>query len=123
MNINFGGMNMGMGMGMGMMMQEPVYQQINVGIGINQQEFQTIVTCCKQVYMQRGMGMASQAAKAIKQYLGGEWFVITGNTFQKNYDFCVTSVEGGDFMSFSLDQTLFQIVKIKGSQFGFGMFR
>ena len=118
MNLNFnmgGGMNMG---GMNMMYSEPVYQQISVGQGIDQKEYQTIVNCCKQAYMAKISPMSNQAGKLIKQYLGGEWFVITSSTYQKKYDFCVTSVEGGDFMAFSLDQTLFQVVKTK-SNYGF----
>ena len=114
-----GGMNMNMNMGgMNMMYSEPVYQQISVGQGIDQREYQTIINCCKQAYMAKISPMSNQAGKLIKQHLGGEWFVITSSTFQKKYDFCVTSVEGGDFMAFSLDSTMFQAVKTK-SNYGF----
>ncbi len=111
MNIN---VNLGFGGGdnMGMMQQEPVYQQVAVGRGINNNEYQTIVNCCKQAYLQRQVPYSSTAAKLIKGYLGSEWLVICAPTNDKTYDFSLTSVEGGDYMSFSLDNTLFQVCKI-----------
>ncbi len=111
-NINMGG---GMGGGMGQQyVQEPMFQQIAVGQGIDMNEFNSIVNCCKQAYMQQLTPYSQNAGKLIKQYLGAEWFLIVSSTTNKNYDFSITSVEGGDFMSFSLDQTLFQVCKIKG---------
>ena len=75
-------------------------------------EFLSIVNVCKQVYLQKQMPMSQYIGKMIKQYLPGEWFVIVSNSIQKKYDFAVSSVEDGDYMCFSLDNTLFQVVKI-----------
>ena len=118
------GMNQNMGMRIGLqsmgMINQPIFQQVSVGIGINQTEYNTIVTACKEAYMLRQTPMSQVAAQLIKKYLGGEWFVIISSTMRKTYDFTVTSVEGGDFMAFSLDSTLFQVVKTKAQKFGFG---
>ncbi len=113
-NPNMGGMNMNINMGggqFGMQQQQPVFNKVAVGQGIDQREYQTIVNCCTQVYLQKQNPLSTSAGKAIKQNLGNEWFVIVSNAQDKDYDFSITSVEGGDFMSFTLDQTLFQIVK------------
>ena len=93
------------------MQQQPVFKQIAVGKGIDQQEYQTIITCCSQVIMQRQLPFSTSAGKLIKSNLGNDWFVIVGNVNEKDYDFSVTSVEGGDFLSFTLDNSLFQVVK------------
>lgn len=105
-NNNFGGGNMMM------MQQEPMFQQIAVGRGINNQEFQSIVQACKQAYMMGQQPMSNVAGKMIKQYLGYEWLVICSPSQDKDYEFSLTSVEGGDYLSFTLDYTLFQVCKI-----------
>jgi len=110
-NIRLGG---GGGFGQQQFIQEPIFNQISMGFGINNNEYQTIVQSCKQAYMSRQLPYSQWAGKYIKSYLGGEWFVIVSNTLQKSYDFHITSVEGGDFLCFSLDNTLFQVVKVKG---------
>jgi len=103
--------NQGMGMNMGMS-QEPQFQQISVGQGINNQEYQTIVQACKQAYMMQQTPMSNVAAKLIKQYLGYAWLVICSPSQNKDYEFSITSVEGGDFMTFTLNYTLFTVIKI-----------
>lgn len=108
MNINI---NVGGGMGGGFV-QEPVFSQVAVGRGIDQNEYTTIINCCKQVYMQRQNPMSTNAGKLIKQYLGAAWLIICSNVNTKNYDFSLTAVEGGDYLSFTLDNILFQVCKI-----------
>ena len=95
--------------------QQPVYKQITVGQGIDQNEFNRIVDCCKGAYIQmRGAAQTAQhAAEGIKQMLGGDWLVFISNVGYENFDFSLTRVKGGDFMAFSLDNKKFQVCRIK----------
>ena len=94
---------------------QPVYKQITVGQGIDMNEFNRIVDCCKNAFMQlRGAPQtAKMAAEGIKQMLGGDWLVFISNVGYENFDFSLTRVKGGDFMAFSLDNKKFQVCRIK----------
>jgi len=94
---------------------QPVYKQITVGQGIDMNEFNRIVDCCKNAFMQlRGAPQtAKMAAEGIKQMLGGDWLVFISNLGYENFDFSLTKVRGGDFMAFSLDNKKFQVCRIK----------
>ena len=94
---------------------QPVYKQLNVGHGIDMNEFNRIVDCCKNCYMQTrgGQNTAQMAGEAIKQMLGGDWLVFISNVGYENFDFSITRVKGGDFMAFSLDNKKFQVCRIK----------
>ena len=95
--------------------QQPVYKQIAVGQGIDMNEFNRIVDCCRGAYIQmRGAAQTAQhAAEGIKQMLGGDWLVFISNVGYENFDFSLTRVKGGDFMAFSLDNKKFQVCRIK----------
>jgi len=73
-NVQLGGGQFGGQQQFGMM--EPQYNQISVGQGINNNEYQTIVNCCKQAYMQKQQPYSNNAGRLIKQYMGGNWFII-----------------------------------------------
>ena len=94
---------------------EPTYKQITVGQGIDMNEYNKIVECCKQAYRQlRGQPQtARQAGEEIKRTLGGDWLVFISNLGYENFDFSLTRVKGGDFMAFSLDNKKFQVCRIK----------
>ena len=94
---------------------EPVYKQITVGQGIDMNEYNRIVDCCKQAYMRlRGAAQtAKEAGENIKRTLGGDWLVFISNVGYENFDFSMTRVKGGDFMAFSLDNKKFQVCRIK----------
>jgi len=91
--------------------QQPIFKEIAVGQGINQNEYKSIVNSCTQVYLKNEVPLSVNCGKAVKQALGCSWFVICGSSVEKDYDFSVTSVEEADFMAFTLDSTLFQVVK------------
>ena len=94
---------------------QPAYKQITVGQGIDMNEYNRIVDCCKNAFMQlRGAPQtAKMAAEGIKQMLGGDWLVFISNLGYENFDFSMTKVKGGDFMAFSLDNKKFQVCRIK----------
>ena len=94
---------------------QPVYKQITIGQGIDQNEYNKIVECCTGVFTRmRGQHqMAREAAEGIKQMLGGDWLVFISNLGYEKFDFSITRVKGGDFMAFSLDNRKFQVCRIK----------
>ena len=100
--------------GYGQQGPEPVYKQISVGQGIDMNEYNRIVDCCKHFYMQtRGAPQtAEKAAEGIRQMLGGDWFVFISSVGYEDFDFSLTRVKGGDFMVFSLDNKKFQVCRL-----------
>ena len=94
------------------MMPQPMFKQIMVGAGIDMNEFNKIVTAATFVYQSKQTPLSTATANYIKQNLGGEWLVVT-YPVGRQYDFCLSSVKGGDFMSFSLDNTLYQICRLR----------
>ena len=96
-----------------MMMPQPIYKQVAVGAGIDMVEFNSIVQAATFAYTSKMAPLSTGVANSIKQKIGGEWFVFISPVGIKDYDFALSSVKGGDFMSFSLDNTLFQICRIR----------
>ena len=92
---------------------QPVYKQISVGQGIDMNEFNSIVECCKQCYMSRATPLSEHCTAAIKQRLGGDWFVFQCEEGNSDFDFHLTKVKGGDFMSFSLDNKKFEVCRLR----------
>ena len=94
------------------MMPQPVFKQISIGQGIDMNEFNSIVQCATQAYLSKQVPLSTITANMIKQQLKGEWFVYVCEVGKKDYDFALTILKGGDFMSFSLDNKLFQICRL-----------
>ena len=94
-------------------MMQPVFKQYAVGSGIDNNEYNSIITASTKVYQARTNPLSTNTANAIKQMIGGEWFVFICPINNRDYDFCISSVTGGDFMSFSLDNTLYQVCRLK----------
>ena len=95
------------------MMPQPIFKQVAVGAGIDMTEFNTIVQAATYAYTMKLAPLSTGTANTIKQRIHGEWFVFVAPVTSKDYDFALSSVKGGDFMSFSLDNTLFQVCRIK----------
>ena len=93
--------------------QQPVYKQISVGKGIDMNEFNFIVECCKQAYMSGATPLSEHCTNAIKQRLGGDWFVFQCELNNTDFDFYLTKVKGGDYMTFSLDNRKFEVCRLK----------
>ena len=93
--------------------QQPVYKQISVGQGIDQNEYNQIVECCKGAYMRRVTPLSEHCTQAIKQRLGGDWFVFQCEMGKSDFDFHLTKVKGGDYITFSLDNTKFEVCRLK----------
>jgi len=109
-NMNNNNMNMNNNM---YQQQQPVFNQVAVGKGINTFEYNSIIQACSTAYMNKQTPYSTHSARGIKKALQGEWVVVHSNVNNKNFDFSLTQVTGGDFMSFSLDSDLFQICRLK----------
>ncbi len=92
---------------------QPQFKQYAVGTGIDNNEYQNITKGCTQAYISRQNPLSTSSATNIKKAIGGEWFVCCSPLGNKNFDFCLSSVSGGDFMSFSLDNVLFEVCRLK----------
>jgi hypothetical protein len=64
-------------------------------------------------YINKMLPMSIQTTNLIKQSIQGEWFVFVSELGSKNFDFCLTTVQGSDYMTFSLDNVLFQICRLR----------
>lgn len=92
---------------------QPIFKQFAVGQGIDTNEYNSIVGSCTKAYSSRMLPLPASAAGMIKQAIGGEWFVFVSPVGSKDFDFSLTSVQGGDFLSFALDNTCFQVCRLK----------
>ena len=92
---------------------QPAYRQISCGQGIDMNEFNSIVECCKQCYMARATPLSERCTQAIKQRLGGDWFVFQCEEGKSDFDFHLTKVKGGDYMTFALDNIKFEVCRLK----------
>ena len=92
---------------------QPVFKQYAVGSGIDSNEFNNITKACAQAYSGKMNPLSTNCSTLIKQLLGGEWFICCSPLGGKNFDFCISSVSGGDFLSFSLDNILFEVCRLK----------
>ena len=91
----------------------PVYREIARGVGIDPRELEAIKRVSMQVYQSGVKPMAKDVSEGIKQALGGEWFAFVNPAGDETYEFSLTRVKGTDFVSFVIDNTKFQVCRIK----------
>ena len=91
----------------------PAYREIARGVGIDPRELEAIKRVSIQVYQSGVKPMAKAVSEGIKQNLGGEWFAFVNPAGDETYEFSLTRVKGTDFVSFVLDNTKFQVCRIK----------
>jgi hypothetical protein len=91
----------------------PVYREIARGVGIDPRELEAIKRVSMQVYQSGVSPMAKAVSEGIKQNLGGEWFAFVNPAGDETYEFSLTRVKGTDFVSFVIDNTKFQVCRIK----------
>ena len=92
---------------------QPMYREIARGVGIDAREYEAIKRVSTQVYQSGVKPMAKAVSEGIKQNLGGEWFAFVNPAGDETYEFSLTRVKGTDFVSFVLDNTKFQVCRIK----------
>ena len=97
---------------MGQYGQQPKLQIFARGQGIDQNEYNAIISGCSMAYTMKATPMSNNAIKNIKNSIRGEWFVFVCPVGNKQYDFSLSIVTGADFISFALDDTQFQVCRL-----------
>ena len=100
-------------MGQSGLKKPPVFKQLSMGFGINQNEYMTIVQAITNAYMLGMRQMSALACSYIKSMIGGEWFVFINQVGEIDYNFGLTMVARNDFISFQLDNFIFQVCRIR----------
>ena len=86
--------------------QQPSYgsnskvQVISRGNGINEKEFQDITNACIEVQDSRVIPMSTKCINKIKEKVRGEWYVFVCPESEKNYDFYLSFVDRGKYITF-----------------------
>ena len=108
---------MGNPMGMGnSMMPNCGVQLLGRGNGIDDNEYNTIINsamCELNNTMMSNQTLSQRVISGIKSRIGGEWFVLDNPAGMNNYDFCLTVVTGNDFFSFIIQNTHFQVCRLR----------
>ena len=81
---------------------QPVIREKARGYGIDPNEYSRITECAAGVYQRGERPYSTNCANAIVCY-----------PEQRPYDFALTTVKGGDFMTFTVDNVLFQVCRLK----------
>ena len=101
--------------------QQQIYQQqmqpqnfklLARGQGIDNNEYNAIITSATSAFNARMNPLSTGTATLIKQMIGGEWFVFVCPVGEQNYDFSLSVVTGGDFLSFYIDKFHFQVCRL-----------
>src|SRR3954470_11402961 len=91
----------------------PIFKQYAIGKGIDNNEHIAITQCAKRAFLAKMSPMSTHVGNLIKQAIGGEWFVHVSPVNDILYDFSLTSVSGNDFITFSYDNTMFQVCRLR----------
>ena len=100
--------------------QQPPYgqtpnQKIEVksrGNGINDKEYNDITASCMEVQDKNIIPMSSMCIKKIKEKINGEWYVFVCPEKETNYDFYLSYVEGGKYLTFKYGDNEFHVCSI-----------
>ena len=90
----------------------PVFKLLRQGAGISPTEQQGIVSTAMAVYQQGIVPISNNTASRIKKTIGGDWIVIVYPQ-GKPIDFNMTCVQGNDYMYFTLDNTAYQVCRLR----------
>ena len=97
---------------LGIIGAKPAFQLLRQGAGISPNEQQGIVTTAMSVLQQGLTPISNKTAYFIKKKLGGDWIVIVYPK-EKPIDFNMTCVQGNDYMYFTLDNTAYQVCRLR----------
>ncbi len=87
-------------------------QVISRGKGINDKEFNDITSSCIEVQDKKVIPMSNMCIKKIKEKLRGEWYVFVVPEKETNYDFYLSFVDGGKYLTFKYDLNEFHVCGI-----------
>ena len=91
----------------------PNFKLYNIGKGIDNAEYYTIVNSANEALKVRENPLSSGVIKRIKSKIKGEWMIVASVKGLKGFDFTISKVTGSDFLSFSIDKFHFQVCRIQ----------
>ena len=91
----------------------PNFKLINIGKGIDKNEYYTIINSANEALKVRENPLSSGVIKRIQSKIKGEWMIVASVKGLKGFDFTISKVTGSDFLSFSIDKFHFQVCRIK----------
>jgi hypothetical protein len=91
---------------------QPAFKLLRQGSGISPNEQQGIVSSAMTIYQNGMTPISNKTVSLIKKTLGGDWIVIV---YQQGrpIDFNMTCVQGNDYMYFTLDNTAYQVCRLR----------
>ena len=90
----------------------PKVQVVSRGNGINDKEFNDITSSCIEVQDKKIIPISNMCIKKIKEKLRGEWYVFVVPEKETNYDFYLSFVDGGKYLTFKYDLNEFHVCGI-----------
>jgi len=91
---------------------QPVIRGKARGYGIILMIMQELLNAIQVFISKDARPYSANASNSIKQIFGGDWVVVCYPE-QRAYDFDLTTVKGGDFITFTVDNALFQVCRLK----------
>ena len=91
---------------------KPNVQILRQGTGISPNEQQGIITTAISILQQGLTPISNKTAYFIKKKLQGDWLVIVYPK-DKPIDFNMTCVQGNDYLYFTLDNTAYQVCRLR----------
>ena len=91
----------------------PNFKLINIGKGIDNVEYYTIVNSANEALKVRENPLSSGVIKRIQSKIKGEWMIVASVKGLKGFDFTISKVTGSDFLSFSIDKFHFQVCRLQ----------
>lgn len=91
----------------------PGLELLQRGTGIDDREYTSITTSANDALNAREDPLSNGVIKRIKQSIGGEWFVFACKKGLKGFDFGLSVVTGGDYLSFTINNFLFRVCRLR----------
>ena len=93
----------------------PNFVELAKGKGIDQNEYNTIISAAKKAYEESKndrQTLSFKAGREIKNTLNGQWFVFVSEKGKK-FDFSLSTVASNDYLTFSIGNSMFQVCRLR----------
>ena len=91
----------------------PNVQILSRGSGISDRDCQEITSACIEAQEKQLAPLANVCIQKIKEKLRGDWYVFVCPQSETNYDFYLSFVDGGKFLTFRYGTNEFHVYGIK----------
>ena len=93
--------------------RKPHYREVYRGVCISAKDYEVIKRISSQIYQSGNKMTSKNYIDEIKKNLGGEWFGFIVPAEEGQYDYSFTDENQNNFVSFIIDNTKFQLCRIK----------